>query len=155
MKKDFLSGVKRKRRIRSKINCEQFNFEDFLSVSPYTSEQLNSSSRQPELIAWRHVGMTWLVLQGYGVKKAGALFGRSHCAVIHAMEQVENALSGFGFQRIKNIINLIESVAPKEVAKIEVPIEDVEQFVKKYRGESPYSDWVIGEIHKLMIGETK
>jgi hypothetical protein len=149
--KDIFDTVKRKRRIRSQINCERIAFEDFLSVCPYTVEELRRNNRQPEILVWRYVGMTWLILEGYSLRNSARYFNKKdHATVIHAMKQVELSLSGYGLTRIKSIITLIEGVIPKEIIHIEVPVEDIEQFVKRYHGESPYSQRLIGEIQTIL-----
>lgn len=80
------------RDIKLAISAPKYEITDFWCTSPYDPVDLIQENRKREVMHWRHVGLTWHVLSGLGVRQSGNRFERNHATVLHSMKEVLKAL---------------------------------------------------------------
>jgi chromosomal replication initiation ATPase DnaA len=71
------------------------NQNAFFEVCPIPLNDLLGSSRLQRIVSWRTVGMVWMRLSGMTLKQSGDMFNRNHTTVMHAENQILDALTGF------------------------------------------------------------
>jgi chromosomal replication initiation ATPase DnaA len=71
------------------------NQNAFFEVCPIPLNELLGSSRLQRIVSWRTVGMVWMRLSGMTLKQSGDMFNRNHTTVMHAENQILDALTGF------------------------------------------------------------
>ena len=67
----------------------------YLKKIPYSLEQLRKKSRKRDLLYHRFVAMYLLREKGYTFEMIAEFFNRGHATVIHACNQVEDAIEGY------------------------------------------------------------
>lgn len=103
------------------IEVSSFEMVDFYEACPYIFEGEILKTRKQEVVLWRNVGMVWNWLSGKCLQDAGKDFGRDHSTVIHAIKQVLTTYEGYGYQEIKDNIELI-----KEKSRCHIkPVDDI------------------------------
>jgi chromosomal replication initiation ATPase DnaA len=71
------------------------NQNAFFEVCPIPLNDLLGTSRLQRIVSWRTVGMVWMRLSGMTLKQSGDMFNRNHTTVMHAENQILDALTGF------------------------------------------------------------
>lgn len=136
-------------KIKRLIDTERFTPLDFLSVCPYTLEELSKRSKKNELLRWRQVGIVWFKLSNKSLRQSAMLFGRDHATGIHAAQIVLNALEGSLYPEITEIINLICQKS-REVTYNQIPIEAVVDFLNFYYTDQKLVQDIAQKVTPLM-----
>lgn len=92
------------------------SFNDFISICPYSVEELKSKDRYQDLMQWRQIGMVCKAIDLNNLSAAGRYFGKDHVTVIHAARCIKYAIDGFHpvLRKKVNILLNSDSVKLKE-----------------------------------------
>jgi hypothetical protein len=108
-------------KISKMLEISSFEMVDFYEACPYIFEGELLKTRKQEVVIWRNIGMLWNWMSGKSLQAAGKDFGRDHSTVIHAIKQVLTTYEGYGYQEIKENIELI-----KEKSRCHIkPVDDI------------------------------
>ncbi len=119
MKQRIFSSKQLAKEIKLAISAPKYEITDFWCASPYDPTELLKENRKRELVLWRHIGLTWTVLSGMGVRQAGNSFGRNHATAIHSMKEVMKALEfPHQYPEISEAIRAVRDMAKKTYANV-------------------------------------
>jgi chromosomal replication initiation ATPase DnaA len=90
-------------KIKKATNCERYDMNDFYAVCPIPVDVLKSRKQTGYISRWRQVGMVCARMSGMTQEKAGELFNRKHCNVIHAEKMVANSFHPLGDKWLNGI----------------------------------------------------
>lgn len=141
--------VKKLVKIKRKLDCTRFSMHDFYAVCPVPIDKIKSKDRHREILSWRHVGMAWAALGGVTLHTAGAEFGKVHSSVIHSIDQVLNAIDGYGLSEIRDALKLITNHANgRETVKI--TMQEIFEFVRRYYDSDLEAQRLSHKIHPIL-----
>lgn len=95
-------------KIKSMLNLERYNMDDFWSACPHDVDIIKSKTRKEDIRSWRQVGMVWARLCGLSLEDAGLMLGRDHATVVHSENMFIDVLEGFGDPLIRVAIKEVQ-----------------------------------------------
>lgn len=146
--------IRKLNRIKRNLDVSRYTMRDFYAVCPIPADQLAGKSRKREILFWRHVGVTWALLSGMTLTRAGKMFGRKHCTTINSISNILDSVEGFGFQEIRDIIKRICDHA-NGTPNITVSKSRVEEFIREFYDDEHNVTYLTDWIFKKMNSEVR
>ena len=123
--------------IQKKVGYKTKYVESFEKCCPFSMDELRKGNRKREIALWRHIGIVWYRLNGYGYKQIASIFNRNHAIVNNSEKRVFDALLGYD-PEIKQIFNDLLECDLGEFVRIEdeninlvnalIQLENVKKF---------------------------
>lgn len=135
--------------IRRKLKVSRYSKQDFLAVCPFTMEELSNKDRHTDVLAWRHVAITWHLLSGDNLSGAGRSFNRDHATAINSLNQVHSAVLGFGMPQIRDAIeHIVAYVGSTET--LTIPKDRIAHFLSMYFDDSGHVDELTEQVSQIV-----
>lgn len=85
--------MKRIEKIKEKLACDSFYFNDFVKSCPFSINRLTKKNKSNYIYPYRHIGMVWMRLCGKTLKETALYFNTDYTSVIYAEKMILQELS--------------------------------------------------------------
>jgi hypothetical protein len=136
-------------KVRRKLNVDRFEKHDFYAACPFNVDELRSKNRKAEILAWRHVAITWHLLCGDILRVAGEALNRDHATSINSLNQVHSAILGYGMPQIRQAIqDVVDHV--NNIERLTIPKDRIAHWLSMYFDDSGEVDVLTEQVSEIV-----
>lgn len=136
-------------KVRRTLNVDRFSKQDFYAASPFSIEELSRKNRKADVLAWRHVAITWHLLCGDNLREAGKALNRDHATSINSLNQVYSAVLGYGMPQIRQAMqDVVDHV--NNIERLTIPKDRIAHWLSMYFDDSGELDVLTEQVSKIV-----